>query len=155
MSHSRQDILDSIRRLVEALRISSRTVETKLGVSGAQLFVLQKLSAESGLSLNEIAKRTVTHQSSVSVVVSHLESKRLVERKRSEKDARRLEVRLTAKGRALLAKAPSPVQEKIVAAIDRFSKADRKRLASLLRELNARAGFLGKSTPFFFEGDEK
>ena len=63
-------ILDSIRGIVQVLRESSRAAEERVGLSGAQLFVLQKLGEGGGASLNELAARTRTHQSSVSVVVS-------------------------------------------------------------------------------------
>jgi hypothetical protein len=36
-------VLDSIRRIVQALRVSSRAAEKTVGLSGAQLFLLQQL----------------------------------------------------------------------------------------------------------------
>jgi DNA-binding MarR family transcriptional regulator len=154
-SDPRQAILDSIRILVEELRQSSRTVERKLGISGAQLFVLQQLGAVPAGSLNELAERTLTHQSSVSVVVARLEKKRLVERTPSGLDRRRLEIRLTEKGRRLLARAPSPIQERILDSIGAFSGSERRKLAELLQEMNLRAGIGGKAVPLFFEGESK
>src|SRR5215217_2732988 len=61
-------VLDAIRRIVRVLRVSSRAAEKQVGLSGAQLFVLHKLEDAPALSLNELADRTRTHQSSVSVV---------------------------------------------------------------------------------------
>src|SRR5881296_2175368 len=63
-----QRILDSIRRLVRLLRLADRAAQNELGLSGAQLFVLQELGKTPSLSLNELAERTRTDQSSVSVV---------------------------------------------------------------------------------------
>src|SRR5437868_13846588 len=88
-------VLDAIRRIVQALRESSRGTERRVGLSAAQLFVLLKLSGERALSINELAARTLTHQSSVSVVVSRLLEAGMVARARSEKDARRVEIALT------------------------------------------------------------
>ena len=67
-----QAVLDGVRRIVQALRASSRWAEQHVGLSGAQLFVLQKLAETPGMSVNELAERTHTHQSSVSTVVSRL-----------------------------------------------------------------------------------
>jgi DNA-binding MarR family transcriptional regulator len=150
-SSEKQEIFDAIRRLVEALRQSTREAEKGLGISGAQLFVLQKLSAESGLALQELAERTFTHQSSVSVVVSRLEERGLVERRRSESDGRRTEVHLTRRGGALLQQAPSPLQERLREAIEGFTERDRRQLARLLTRLNAEAGIVGPAS-LFFEG---
>jgi DNA-binding MarR family transcriptional regulator len=67
-----RDVLDSLRRIVQVLRESSRRAERQLGISGAQLFVLEKLAEAPSQSLNELAERTHTHQSSVSTVVARL-----------------------------------------------------------------------------------
>src|SRR5437763_1011424 len=62
-----RSIMDAIRRIVRVLRVSSRACEKQVGLSGAQLFVLHKLEEAPALSLNQLADRTRTHQSSVSV----------------------------------------------------------------------------------------
>src|SRR4051812_49679467 len=67
-----REVLDAIRRVVRTLREASRHSDRVVGVSAAQLFVLQRLAGTRGLSVNELAARTLTHQSSVSVVVSKL-----------------------------------------------------------------------------------
>src|ERR1041384_4256440 len=85
-----QRILDSIRRLVRLLRLADRAAQNELGLSGAQLFVLQELGKTPSLSLNELAERTRTDQSSVSVVVTRLVAAGLVARDRDSRDARRL-----------------------------------------------------------------
>ena len=79
-----QRILDSIRRLVRMLRVSDRQAQAELGVSGAQLFVLTELGKTPALSLNELAARTLTDQSSVSVVVTRLVDAGLVTRDRDD-----------------------------------------------------------------------
>src|SRR4051812_17880436 len=99
-----RSVLDSIRRIVRALRVSSRAAEKQVGLSGAQLFVLQKLAeGERPLSINELAERTLTHQSSVSVVVQRLVAKRLVVVARAPSDRRRTELTLSAAGRRVIA----------------------------------------------------
>ncbi|HTI65640.1 MAG TPA: hypothetical protein VL524_19085, partial [Gemmatimonadaceae bacterium] len=61
--------MNAVRSVVRALRINTRAIELKMGISLAQLFVLQQLAEKPADSLNELADRTATHQSSVSVVV--------------------------------------------------------------------------------------
>src|SRR6476619_1631484 len=60
--------MNAVRSIVRALRINTRAIELKMGISLAQLFVLQQLAERPADSLNELADRTATHQSSVSVV---------------------------------------------------------------------------------------
>ena len=78
---------DGLRRIVQALRTSSHAIEKKLGVSGAQVFVLQELSLSGGLSLRALAQRTRTDPSSVSVAVSRLEAQGLLRREQAKEDA--------------------------------------------------------------------
>src|SRR6476646_1676012 len=85
-------VLDAIRRIIQFLRESSREAERRAGLSGAQLFVLRTLAESPGLSLNELAERTRTHQSSVSVVVARLAREGLVERGQAPNDARRMQL---------------------------------------------------------------
>jgi DNA-binding MarR family transcriptional regulator len=130
-----QDVLDAIRRIVQALRESSRAAEKHVGFSSAQLFVLHALEESPGLSLNDLAERTRTHQSSVSAVVSRLTRARLVERGIARGDARRAEIRLSSRGRTRLRRTPRTAQERLVQAVDGLPKAERRRLAALLRRL--------------------
>src|SRR4051812_20947428 len=58
--------MDAVRAIVRALRINTRAIELKIGISLAQLFVLQQVAERPAESLNDLAERTATHQSSVS-----------------------------------------------------------------------------------------
>jgi DNA-binding MarR family transcriptional regulator len=137
--HARQ-VLDAIRRIVQALRESSRAAEKRVGLSSAQLFVMHALEESPGLSLNDLAERTRTHQSSVSAVVTRLTKARLVERGTASGDARRAEVRLSTRGRGRLKQAPRTAQERLVLAVDALPKADRGRLAAMLDRLVGEMG---------------
>src|SRR5438105_4636272 len=110
---STRAVLDGIRHIVRTLREASRAAERSVGLSAAQLFVMQRLAGTGSLSVNELAERTLTHQSSVSVVVAKLAQRGLVERQRAATDARRLEVSLTAAGRAALSRAPAATQDRL------------------------------------------
>jgi DNA-binding MarR family transcriptional regulator len=127
-------VLDSIRRIVQILRESSREAE-KRGLSGPQLFILRTLAETPGLSLNQLAERTRTHQSSVSVVVARLVEQGLVARSTAAGDARRAELRLSLEGLQRIRSAPRTAQERLVAAVDALPRASRMRLASVLDAL--------------------
>ena len=124
-----QRILDSVRRLVRYLRIHDRAAQTKVGLSGAQLFVMRELGKTPSMSLSELAQRTLTDQSSVSVVVTRLVEAGYVTRDRDTHDARRLVLNLTKPGRTILQRAPAPPQERLLEVLDRLSTSDRKRFA--------------------------
>src|SRR5258705_6098964 len=108
-----QEALDSLRRIVRVLREAARQAERRYGLSGAQLFVLHKLAQASPISLNELARLTHTHQSSVSTVVTRLVQQRLVRRVRSQRDARMLQLTLTPAGERLPKRPPDRPQERV------------------------------------------
>lgn len=149
--HEIQLILDSIRRIVQGIRISSRVSEKKIGLSSAQLFVLQKLSEAAPLTVNGLAERTMTHQSSVSVVVRRLEERKLVRRARSRTDGRKSELSLTERGQGLLAKAPASAQQRLVDALAAMPERERKTLNRLLRKLTRASGLVDGPAAMFFE----
>jgi DNA-binding MarR family transcriptional regulator len=147
-----QEVLDAIRRIVQTLRESSRLAERRLGLSGAQLFVLHKLAENPGCSVNELAAHTHTHQSSVSAVITRLVEQGLVQRAASNSDGRRVELTLSAHGRRAASRAPDPAQGRLVAAIEQLAPARRRQLAAALGEVaNTLTGDAGAPAMFFEE----
>jgi DNA-binding MarR family transcriptional regulator len=148
---SARAVLDAIRRIVRALRESSRATERSIGLSAAQLFVLQRLTGTATLSINELADRTLTHQSSVSVVVSRLVRAGLVARRRATADGRRVDIALTPAGREVLARAPTAAQDRLIGALGLLGMAARKELARHLGSLVEAMELPPQNPPMFFE----
>ena len=151
---SRQ-VLDCLRRIVQLLRESSRRAEQQLGISGAQLFVLETLAESPHQSLNEVAARTRTHQSSVSIVVARLVERGLVARQRAAGDARRLELALTARGRRLTKASPAAVQHRLVRAIEDLPPRSRRQLATLLCRIATGMDAIDHPPRMFFDDDRR
>jgi len=147
-----QGTLDALRRIVQALRESSRWSERHVGLSGAQVFVMQKLAVAPAASLNDLAARTHTHQSTVSTVVSRLVMLGLVRRSASSTDARSVTLSLTARGRRTIAGAPDAPQGRLIHAITQLSPTRRRHLAAALGEV-ARIIDSGEGAPEMFLED--
>ena len=148
-------VLDGLRRIVRALRISARRSEQELGLSGAQLFVLQELGQRAAESANDLADRTHTHQSSVSVVVGRLVDRGLVVRTPSGEDARRVRLELSGAGRALLRRSRPSVQPALIRAMTRLAPAQRRQLGSLLGLLVKQMGLAGSPASMMFTESEE
>jgi DNA-binding MarR family transcriptional regulator len=127
-------VVDGFREINRTLRLSARGAEQRLGVSGAQLFVLQQLAESPAESLGDLAARTFTHHSSVSTVVARLVERGLVVREVSREDGRRVRLAASGRGRALLHKAPEAAQAQLIAALRRLPHAT---LATLARAMTA------------------
>jgi DNA-binding MarR family transcriptional regulator len=154
MADSQRRVVDALRSIVQALRTASSRVQQQLGVSGAQLFVLQQLVDEDAASLNDLAERTMTHQSSASVVVSRLEEKGLIKRERSSEDARKTTIALTAKGRKLVATAPMMPQAQLMRVVRTMPSAELDALAKGLQRILSGMGLDGMPPALFFEDDD-
>jgi DNA-binding MarR family transcriptional regulator len=144
-------VMDGLRRIVRALRVSTHASERTLGVSAAQLFVLRQLAHEPRQSLGELAERTRTSQGSVSEVVSRLVDRGLVARQRPPEDRRRVELSLTPQGGAVLGRASETVQERLLAGFALLSARERRALADGMESWLERAGLGEVPATMFFE----
>jgi DNA-binding MarR family transcriptional regulator len=143
--------LDSLRRVVRGLRVSAGEVEKRSGISLAQLFVLGMLADGRPRSIIELAAETLTDPSSVSVVVRRLVDAGLVSRSPARDDARRAQLRLTAAGKRLLARAPETPQARLLHALGELPARQLHHMTTALGHL-ARA--LGTDDAALFFEDE-
>ena len=146
-----REVLNALRRIVRSLRVASRTAEQQVGLSGAQLFVLQCLARQSPCSVNELAARTATDQSSVSVVVSRLVTQGHVRRTASKADRRKVELTLTKAGAALLESAPEAAQERMIFALTQLPVSELRALARTLGKVVDLAEVSDEAPSLFFE----
>jgi DNA-binding MarR family transcriptional regulator len=146
-------VFNTLRRLVHSMHAASRETERRLGVTGAQLFVLTQLRTTPSLSINALAEQTMTHQSTVSVVVRRLVRRKLVKKVRAADDGRRVELTLTPAGMTLLRKAPEVMQVRLARAIESLQPEDRQGLERGLKHLANELGVKNIPAPMFFESD--
>jgi DNA-binding MarR family transcriptional regulator len=143
----------ALRRIVRFLRLADREAEAAVGLSAAQLFVLDSLAKQPASSLAELAERTLTDQSSVSTVVTKLVARRLVTRKRAPDDRRRAELRVTAAGAKLARSAPRVPQARIMEIVREMTS---RRRSELVRSLDGFVRAIGAAevTPRMLFEDE-
>ncbi len=146
-------VLNALRRTIRAFRAAAQAAGETLGVSGAQHFVLEKLADAPSLSLNDLAARTMTHKSSVSVVVSRLVEQGLVRRRRSTADGRSIVVTLTAGGKRALERAPESAQSRMVAALRRMRGGELAQFAALFERFTDELGVGTLEPVMIFEED--
>lgn len=144
-------VMDGLRRAVRALRAGNVDAERELGVSVAQLFVLRQIAEVPGISVAQLAGRTHTAQSSVSEVVARLVAEHYVTKAPAADDRRRAALTVTAKGRAVTARAGRTVQERLIEGLDRLSRDDRQQFARLFETWLQEAGLEDIPASMFFE----
>ena len=144
-------VVNGLRRIVRALHRSHRIAEQKFDLSAAQLLVMQRLAEVPSLSVNELANRTFTHQSTVSVVVTRLVGRGLVRRSRADDDARRAELALTASGRVLLQRAMSSALAQLIDALDAMPTSRLRLIGGCLDSVVDALGVSAEPPGMFFE----
>jgi DNA-binding MarR family transcriptional regulator len=150
-----QLFLDALRRIVRSLRNFSKFTEKEYGLSTAQIYVLQKLvEAITPLSINELATATLTHQSSVSVVVSKLVDRKLVERITNKDDSRSVKLTISKQGEYLLSKSPTSMQERLMRGLGKMTTEQRHGLVLGLQALLKNAGLEDEKAGMLFEEDQ-
>lgn len=114
MSDLTDDVLVSLRRIIRATDLHSRRLGKETGLTTPQLVIMRAIDAHAEPTVSEIGRYVSLSQATVTNILNRLQLHRLVARERSRVDKRRVNVKLTAKGRRLLAGAPEPLQESFV-----------------------------------------
>lgn len=148
-------VMNAIRALVGALNQSARAIERETGVTNAQLFVLRELAECEPLSINDIAARAMTLQSTASLLVARLVSLRLVRRTADVNDARRALISLTARGRRIADRASEPPTAQVLRALGELRPGTRRGLGDALTQLLDSMGLSRTDSPPLFERSSK
>ncbi|OOG25676.1 MarR family transcriptional regulator [Thioalkalivibrio denitrificans] len=109
-ANAAQSIIRQLRVVFRALQNHSRSIEKACGVSAAQLWALWELHNAPGLRVGDLSHRLLIHPSTASNMLDKLESKHLVERRRTGMDQRVVSLFLTPRGEDLLRAAPAPAE---------------------------------------------
>jgi DNA-binding MarR family transcriptional regulator len=133
-------VLRRFRLVFNAVKSHFRAVETKAGISGAQLWALSVVHGQPGIGVGELARAMDVHQSTASNLLRALVEKGLVLAERGGTDRRAVQLQVSAKGGRLLAKAPGPFSGVLPEALARL---DQRTLARLDRDLAVLIGELG------------
>jgi DNA-binding MarR family transcriptional regulator len=97
------EALKRFRLIIRAVQQYSNQVESRFGVSGAQLWILWELSRAPGLKVTDLARALSIHHSTASNLLDKLNKKGLIIRERNQRDQRVVTVSLTPQASDILA----------------------------------------------------
>jgi DNA-binding MarR family transcriptional regulator len=103
-------VLKSFRLIYGSVRHHFREVQRTCGISGSQLWILHELHRADGIGVSDLADKLAIHQSTCSQLVDKLVSAGYVMKHRHREDQRRVELRVSARGKRTLARAPGPAE---------------------------------------------
>ena len=138
MSKSLADhILIALRRIIRAIDLHSRRLAQRDGLTVPQLVVLQELRQNGEMPGSRLAKAVSLSQATMTGILSRLEGRGLISRRRSRSDRRRVPVRLTDAGIALVDSAPPLLQESFCAELEKLAEWEQTQILSNLQRLVA------------------
>jgi DNA-binding MarR family transcriptional regulator len=129
------EIVSALRRIVRAIDLQSRRMFEQCGMTGPQIVVLREASRLAGSSVSALARAASLGQPTVSGILDRLEAQGFVRRERSKQDRRSSVVNVTAKGAAVLEKAPSLLQDRFRSELARLEPWERTQMLALLQRL--------------------
>lgn len=101
-------VLRQFRVVIASIKEHYREIESKTGVSGAQLWALHAIASRPGINVGQLAHELGIHQSTASNLVVRLIELGHIERKRDDRDMRIVSLKLTRLGKSAVRNAPKP-----------------------------------------------
>ena len=128
------EINNNLRHLIQLLQTRSKKIRKETGITGPQLLAMKTLTEFPDISISELARRIYLHPATVVGIVDRLEARSFVKRRRSKTDLRQVNVRLTAKGKGALRKAPGAAQAPVLDGLETLPDKKLKRLSVSLAQ---------------------
>jgi DNA-binding MarR family transcriptional regulator len=135
-----EQMLEALKRfriLLRSMQRHYRSVETRAGLGGAQLWALAEIAVPGGVTMGELAAKLAVHLSTASNLVRRLETLGLAVRSRSVPDQRVVRVAATSAGRQRLARSPQPAAGPLQMALLQMPTAEVRALCAQLDRLLA------------------
>lgn len=139
MDNRSNTALVALRRILRVTELNSRQLARQSELTASQLLLLKHVAQHSQALPSAIAKAIELKQATITVHINKLEEDGLVTRHRDTEDRRRVWVRLTDAGRAVLDRSPDLLQDRFEHGFERLEEWEQamiittlERIASLL-----------------------
>lgn len=107
-----ESILTSLRKITRAIDLYSHQLSRQCNLTAPQIGCLRYLKGLDESTPGQIARAMHLSQPTITGILDRLEARQLIIRARSTTDRRKVIVKLSDEGVAIVAKAPSPLQER-------------------------------------------
>ena len=130
-----EQILVAIRRIVRAIELRSQVLVAKHGLTGPQIAVLRLVERTSSITPTALARELRVSQPTASGLVDRLVQRGLLLRVLVPEDRRKHAVRLSEKGQAAVAQAPSLFQDEFKDRLRRLENWEQTMMLSSLQRV--------------------
>jgi len=132
-----EEVLLSIRQIIRAIDLYSKKLNKEVGLTGPQLILMRSIEELGEMTIRALSNHTNMSQATATTILDRLERNGYVQRIRSLEDKRKVHPHLTAAGKALLEKAPQPLQESFIAQFRQLKEWEQSLLLSSVQRLSA------------------
>lgn len=127
--------LKKFRIIFGSVRQHLREIEKTCGITGSQLWIIHEISKAPGIGISGLARQLSIHQSTCSLLVDKLVQRRLLNKERSQKDQRRVGLKITPEAEHILKIAPGPAEGILPEAIRALPAAELAQLDDALEKV--------------------
>ncbi|MFC2170521.1 MarR family winged helix-turn-helix transcriptional regulator [Calditrichota bacterium] len=107
-------VLIALRKIIRAIDLHSRQLIKIYGLTVPQIIVLKDIEQRGSPTVGEIANSVSLSQATITNILIRLEQRGYVTRTQHDGDKRRVVVKTTEMGKAIIARAPSLLHDKFV-----------------------------------------
>jgi MarR family transcriptional regulator, organic hydroperoxide resistance regulator len=126
------ECIEMLHQIFQAIDLFSRKALRDFGVSGPQIWALRTIAESRVVNMSDLAQHMHLHVSTVTGIIDRLQAAGLATRERSGADGRVMELRLTARGRSILSRAPEPPRSKAARGLQKLPTAKLRQVRSAL-----------------------
>jgi len=130
-----EEILITLRQIVRAMSIYSKSLDKHYGLTAPQLIILQELSHSNQIAIGEIARKISLSQATATDIINRLEAKGLVSRTKNSLDRRQVLIKITLNGKNIINKRPSLLQKEFLIEFDKLQKWEQHLLLSSVERI--------------------
>ena len=130
-------ILATIRQIIRAIDLHSKSLTKRYGLTGPQLLVLKELYRRSDLTIGQVAQNVSLSQATVTTILDRLEKLGFVQRIRNAMDKRKVNIIVLKKATLILDGNPSLLQEEFIKRFEKLEDWEKGLLISSLQKIAA------------------
>lgn len=134
-NHRTDESLIALRRILRATELFSRDLASAVGLTPAQLRVLQVVAEKTNATPKLLANQMGVSQATITTLVDKLVKSGLVQRVPSEQDRRQVKVLATQQGLDRLVDAPDALQQRYVSSFSKLADWEQAQLVSSLERV--------------------
>ncbi len=130
-------ILQSLRRIIRAVDQHSKRLSMEVSLTSPQLVCLLAIEEMQPVGQKSLAEKIFISASTLVGILDRLQAKGLIMRERSTTDRRAQVIALSEHGSEVLSRAPSPLQDKLVSALQNLPETEQSSIGFALERIVA------------------